>query len=162
MTLEQLIAEVAKAPTQVEAFTVLMNCLKIEMNDASSGDSPPPSVQGKYDSVFSSAIGKAHEILHAIETGKPALESVSVAAKPAFDVGGPHTPPPPSAVFVDKPATAVPVKPSAATPLPDNSTTLPYPPTTPFHFKDPAKTDPAQPPAPSFHVNDPAKTEPVV
>jgi hypothetical protein len=108
MTLDQLIAEVAKAPTQIEAFTVLMKCLEIEMKDASAGDSAPPSVQTKYDAVFSSATGKAHEILAAIETGKPTLEPVPVKEVPASDPRGPVTPIPPSAVFVDKPATEVP------------------------------------------------------
>jgi hypothetical protein len=108
MTLDQLIAEVAKAPTQIEAFTVLMKCLEIEMKDASAGDSAPPSFQTKYDAVFSSATSKAHEILAAIETGKPALEPVPVKEVPASDPRGPVTPIPPSAVFVDKPATAVP------------------------------------------------------
>jgi hypothetical protein len=108
MTLDQLIAEVAKAPTQMQAFTVLMQCMEIEMKDASAGDSPPPSVQTKYDAVFSSATSKAHEILAAIETGKPPLEPVPVKEVPASDPRGPVTPIPTSAVFQDKPATAVP------------------------------------------------------
>jgi hypothetical protein len=91
MTLDQLIAEVAAAPTQIDAFTVLMKCLEIEMKDASSGDSAPPSVQTKYDAVFAGATGKAHEILNAIETGKPALEPVKVKEVPASSPSGPFS-----------------------------------------------------------------------
>jgi hypothetical protein len=103
MTLDQLIAEVASKPTQVEAFTTLMTCLQIEMNDAIVGDSPPPSVQSKFDSVFSQASGKAAEILNAIETGKPALDPIVKAPVPASDPGGPVTKAAEPVVFKDKP-----------------------------------------------------------
>lgn len=105
MTLDQLIAEVAAAPTQVEAFNVLMNCLSIEMRDASAGNSPPPSVQEKYDEVFSGATSKANEILNAIEFGKPPLDPVKVKEVPAFDPNGPMSPPAPQQrVFIERPA----------------------------------------------------------
>lgn len=103
MTLDQLIAEVAAAPTQVEAFQVLMDCLKIEIDDASCGDSPPPSVQSKFDTIFSQASAKATEILNAIETGKPALEPIVVKPVPASAPNGPVTLMPEPVVFKDKP-----------------------------------------------------------
>ncbi len=120
MTLEQIIAEVAAQPTQVKAFAVLMECLQSEMNDASLGNTPPPSVQSKYDTIFSEASGKANEILTAIEKGKPDLEPV--APKSPSDPGGPKTAVEP-VVFVDKPKTE-PVTPIAATP---HASTIPSP-----------------------------------
>ena len=103
MTLDQLIAEVAAQPTQVDAFAKLMECLRIEFNDALVGDSPPPSVASKYDSVFSGAAGKANEILNAIETGKPPLEPIKVEKPAASDPSGPVTKSPEPLVFKDKP-----------------------------------------------------------
>lgn len=102
MTLDQLIAEVAAAPTQIDAFKVLMKCLEIEMKDASSGDSAPPSVQTKYDAVFSGATSKAHEILNAIENGKPPLDPVKVKEVPASNPNGPFTSQPEPLVFKEK------------------------------------------------------------
>lgn len=107
MTLDQLIAEVAAQPTQVAAFNRFLACLKIELDDATMGDTPPPSVTSKYGSIFSAATGKANEILTAIEKGKPALDPVPAKVVSPSDPGGPrsaHT----STVFVDKPATVVP------------------------------------------------------
>lgn len=103
MTLDQLVAEVAAAPTQVEAFKVLMDCLKIEIDDACAGDSQPPSIQSKFDAVFGQVTGKAHEILNAIETGKSALEPLKVKEVPASSPQGPVSTAPTSGVFVDKP-----------------------------------------------------------
>lgn len=103
MTLDQLIAEIAAQPTQTEAFNVLMSCLSIEMKDASAGNSPPPSVQSKYDEVFSGATSKVNEILHAIEDGKPPLEPIPVKTAPASDPTGPVSPTQKSTVFVEKP-----------------------------------------------------------
>lgn len=104
MTIDQLIAEVAAAPTQEEAFGVLMTCLKIEIADAATGDTPPPSIQTKFDSVFSQAAAKACEILNAIETGKPALAPVVAKEVPASAPNGPVTLVPEPVVFKDKPA----------------------------------------------------------
>jgi hypothetical protein len=110
MTLDQLIAEVAAQPTQVKAFTVLMECLQSEIKDASAGNTPPPSVQSKYDSVFDETAAKANEILAAIETNKPALEPIRPA--PASSPSGPKTSAEP-VVFVDKPKTEPTVAPAA-------------------------------------------------
>jgi len=103
VTLDQLIAEVAAQPNQVEAFNKLMECMRIEMNDASSGNSPPPSVQSKYDEVFSQITSRSNEVLNAIEYGKPPLEPVAVKESPAYDPQGPKTENP-NRVFVEKPA----------------------------------------------------------
>lgn len=100
MTLDQLIAEVAAQPTQVQAFQKLMECMGIELADASTGNSPPPSVKSKYDEVFSQASGKANEILNAIEFGKPPLEPVK--EPPASAINGPASPNL-SPVYQDKP-----------------------------------------------------------
>jgi hypothetical protein len=114
MTPEQMIAEVAAQPDRIKAFTTFMDCLKIEADDAFLGNGMPTSVKSKYDSVFSTASDKAHEILNAIENGKPHLETLSRAASPS-DPRGPFTPVPQNATFVDKPAT---VTPSKAVPIP--------------------------------------------
>jgi len=105
MTIDQLIAEVAKQPTQVDAFKTFMTCLKIEMDDVFVGDSLPPSLQGKYDSVFGTASDRSNDVLHAIEDGKPVLEPVK--PPPASAPGGPVSPSAPL-VFVDKPETIPP------------------------------------------------------
>jgi hypothetical protein len=107
MTIDQLIAEVAAKPTQVEAFKTFLACLKIELDDATVGDTPPPSVTSKYGSIFSTATGKANEILTAIENGKPALDPVAKTVVSPSDPSGPHSAHT-STVFVDKPATVVP------------------------------------------------------
>lgn len=103
MTFEQLLAEVAAQPTQEKAFQVLIDCLKIEMTDAAAGNSPPPSLQAKYDEIYGTAFGKANLILHAIEDGKPALDPLPVKEAPAFDPSGPMSPTAKPAVFVDRP-----------------------------------------------------------
>lgn len=103
MTFEQLLAEVAAQPTQVKAFQVLVDCLKIEMTDASTGNSPPPSLQAKYDEIFGTAFNKANDLLHAVEDGKPALEPLPVKSEPASDPSGPQSPTVRPTVFVDKP-----------------------------------------------------------
>lgn len=113
MTIDQLIAEVAAQKTRVAAFNTLMECLRIELDDASVGDSPPPSVKSKYDGVFSQANGKANEILTAIEKDKPPLDPVQTAVSPS-DPRGPVSASKPT-VFVDKPKTA---PPSASTDQP--------------------------------------------
>lgn len=127
MTLDQLIAEVAAAPTQVEAFDVLMNCLSIEMRDASAGNSPPPSVQEKYDEVFSGATSKANEILNAIEFGKPPLEPVKAKETPAFDPNGPMSPATQQRVFIERPAEDSPVPVDDAKPSPFSAAHEPVP-----------------------------------
>ena len=116
MTIDQLIAEVAAQPTQVAAFNSFLACLKIELHDATVGDTPPPSVAAKYDFIFSTATGKANEILSAIETGKPALAPVEKAASPS-DPGGPKSATA-STVFTDKPKTAPPSANTSATLVP--------------------------------------------
>jgi len=103
MTFEQLLAEVAAKPSQVEAFETLMTCLKIEIADASAGDSPPPSIQTKFDAIFSQASAKANEILNAIETGKPALAPIVAKEVPASAPNGPVSLVPEPMVFKDKP-----------------------------------------------------------
>lgn len=137
MTLDQLIAEVASKPTQVEAFKTLLECLAIEMHDASYGDSPPPSVKGKYEAVFSGAVSKANEILNAIENGKPALDPVRVAPVPASSPGGPVSPSVRPTVFLDKPipppiVTADGTPPNPPSPTFATSTSVPRPPATTF------------------------------
>jgi hypothetical protein len=103
MTFEQLLAEVAAQPTQEKAFQVLIDCLKIEHTDAAAGNSPPPSIQAKYDEIYGTAFNKANLILHAIEDGKPALDPLPVKEAPAFDPSGPMSPTAKPAVFVDRP-----------------------------------------------------------
>jgi hypothetical protein len=110
MTLDQLIAEVALQPTQAKAFTTFLDCLKIEIDDVFAGDSMPPSLQTKYDSVFDAAATKANDILHAIEDGKPALDPLPVKVVSPSDPGGPVSATPTQTVFVDKPETATPPK----------------------------------------------------
>lgn len=120
MTLEQLIAEVAAQPTQVKAFQVFIDCLKIEMTDAAAGNSPPPSLQAKYDEIFGTAFNKANELLHAFEDGKPALDPLPVKDALAMDPSGPKTVSAAPRVFVEKPpaspfsATHDPVEPENA------------------------------------------------
>jgi hypothetical protein len=108
MTIDQLIKEVAGQPTQVAAFNMLLTCLQIEMKDADAGDTPPPSVKSKYDSIFAQASAKANELLTAIEKDKPALDPVAKAVVSPSDPGGPQSPTHSSTVFVDKPATVAP------------------------------------------------------
>ena len=102
MTMDQLIAEVAAQKSQVAAFSTFLACLKIELDDATVGDSPTPSVASKYDSIFSGATGKANEILTAIEKDKPALDPVPAKVASPSDPAGPVTASKPT-VFVDKP-----------------------------------------------------------
>jgi hypothetical protein len=129
MTIDQLIAEVAAQPTQVAAFSTFLKCLQIELDDATMGDTPPPSVTTKYGSIFSTATGKANEILTAIEKGKPALDPVPAKVAAPFDPGGPRSPAHTSTVFVDKPATVVtPAVASSSIPSPFGTAT-PAPPT---------------------------------
>ncbi len=124
MTLDQLIAEVAAQPTQVKAFTTLMEALQSEIKDASVGNSPPPSVQSKYDDVFAQASGKANEILHAIEKGKPHLDPLAKVTPPPFDPAGPMTATPPK-TFIDKPKAPV-VEPAVVTSSPPPAVPSPF------------------------------------
>ena len=113
MTIDQLIAEVAAQPTQVAAFSTFLKCLQIELDDATVGDTPPPSITTKYGSIFSTATSKANEILTAIEKDKPALDPVPVHVAAPSDPSGPISPMPKPLVFVDKPATVIPPAPAA-------------------------------------------------
>jgi hypothetical protein len=103
MTLDQLIAEMAAQPSQVRAFQVMIDCLKIEMTDAAAGNSPPPSLQAKYDEIFGTAFNKANEFLHAIEDGKPGLDPLPAKVEAASDPMGPKSETVQPAVFKEKP-----------------------------------------------------------
>jgi hypothetical protein len=113
MTTDQMIAEIAAKPTQVAAFNAFLACLKIELDDATVGDSPPPSVASKYDSIFSAATGQANEILTAIEKDKPALDPVPAKVASPSDPAGPQTASKPT-VFMDKPKTVPPAASAAS------------------------------------------------
>lgn len=132
MTPEQMIAEVAAQPDRIKAFTTFMDCLKIEADDVFFGNGMPPSLKSKFDSVFSTASDKAHEILNAIEQGKPHLDVLKPVPASPSDPRGPFTPVQPNAVFLDKTATVAPSKavgvtiPSPVTaPNPATGTTYP-------------------------------------
>jgi len=114
MTIDQLIAEVKAAPTREKAFAILMETLKSEINDASLGNRPPPSVQAKYDDVFGQALGRSNDILHAMHDDKPHLEPLKVTPPSPSDPAGPKGATPAPQVFQDKPKPAQPNQPAHA------------------------------------------------